>query len=150
MHHLKRYGTCAQPWWAPPQDSHSATDPSWSNQRPGSRHSHNQSCGEEQNLKQNLIYMTIRSMSLSAEAGMFMLWRVPYSSSLHRSSHTPIVLHHHTDALPGIAGRQGLEEIVEIHNYFVQREEELHHHPLLIDVHHTLLRSSTILQERQR
>ena len=62
---------------------------------------------------------------------------------------TCIIFLHQIVPLPGITGRQGLEEIVEIHHDFIQREDVLHHNSMLIDVQHILLGRSAILRHRR-
>lgn len=52
-------------------------------------------------------------------------------------------------ALPCISRRHGLQEVIEIHNNLIQREEILHHHTLVVNVHHVFLDGSAILTVTQ-
>lgn len=47
--------------------------------------------------------------------------------------------------LPGVSWGHGFQEVVEVHNNLIQGEEVLHHHSMVVNIHHVLLRRSAIL-----
>ena len=53
-------------------------------------------------------------------------------------------------ALPGISRWHWFEEVIEIHNDFIQREDIFHHDTLVIYVHHIPLDRPAILEDKKK